>query len=82
MWLGGEVDGMGTSYQSPLENSFALRLAERGVRGVAVTIAALRARRVARREVACMVADFEGGCFLEFGFGIGELVIELSWMRL
>jgi hypothetical protein len=42
------------AYQSPLENSLALRLALRGERGVADT-AALKATMVAKRDEACMV---------------------------
>jgi hypothetical protein len=73
-WWVGSMDGWGTTtYQSPLENSFALRLAERGVRGVAET-AALKATRVARREVACMVAGVEGGV-LGVQVWIGELMV-------
>jgi cobalamin synthase len=72
--LVGWFDGWGTTtYQSPLENSFALRLAERGERGVAET-AALKARIVARREVACMVAGVEGDV-LGVQVWIGELMV-------
>ena len=69
------MDG-GATYQSPLENSFALRLAERGERGVADT-AALRATMVARREVACMVAGVEGDV-LGVQVWDGELVVQVS----
>jgi hypothetical protein len=57
---------MGLTYQSPLENSLALRLALRGERGVAET-AALKATMVAKREVACMVGRV---VFLESELGI------------
>ena len=53
------------TYQSPLENSLALRLAEREERGVAET-AALKATMVAKREVACMLV-VESVVLLKFG---------------
>jgi hypothetical protein len=56
------------TYQSPLENSLALRLAERGERGVAET-AALKATMVAKREVACMLV-VESVVLLKFGLQV------------
>ena len=56
----GEGRGIAEAYQSPLENSLALRLA-RAKRGPPADTAALRAMRVARREAACMLAGVRGG---------------------
>jgi hypothetical protein len=60
---------MGLTYQSPLENSLALRLALRVERGVAET-AALKATMVAKREVACMMMMVGGVVFLKSELGI------------
>jgi hypothetical protein len=57
------------TYQSPLENSLALRLALRVERGVAET-AALKATMVAKREVACMMMMVGGVVFLKSELGI------------
>ena len=56
------------TYQSPLENSLALRLAKREERGVAET-AALKATMVAKREVACMLV-VESVVLLKFGLQV------------
>jgi hypothetical protein len=71
---------MGLTYQSPLENSLALRLALRGERGVAET-AALKATMVAKREVACMVAGVRV-MILEVQIWNGELIVMVELVRL